>query len=299
MNNQTILITCVVLCSLGGWYVVLSKYLALRGLLQRKTAAKAESAYKTAGIAPLQPADINGEEVEYVPGEHIPGMGPPPLRNMPYSIPEEVIAAIQRNQAAVRQAPEPQSKQSPKTKQQTATSSKKREVCNWACMLHLSGLAFVTGVPFLNIIFPTMLWLLKKEQHSFLERQGREVINFQITFTFIQFLCLGFGTVFIWLFPNAAAGLFAWTKTARVLFSTSMYLPFNLFTIAPFFWGCIMVIRGSVAAYHGLGFKYPMAQQFIFEGKVLANEFGEPIAVRKEPKLQAEVKQRIGKINFG
>jgi uncharacterized Tic20 family protein len=310
MNNQTILLTCIVLCSLGGWYVVISKYMALKAMLSAKTTPAPTSQIDVArapahpAAAPVYMPDPMQYESDYESDEHIPSMGPPPLGAMPYKVPPEVIAALQqRHQQSQMQAQN--------NKQETFNTEtnpapevinyNKRDACNWASIMHISGLAFITGIPFLNIILPTVLWLLKKEQHPFLAKQGREVINFQITLTFITFAFLGLGTMFVWMFPSAAAYLLEWTRSIRIIFATSMYTPFNIFTVLPFFWGCIMVIRGTVAAYHGINYRYPYTQPFVFEGKALQiKKQTSEIIRRKEPQLHTpEAPPSFNKINFG
>jgi len=53
----------------------------------------------------------------------------------------------------------------------------------WAMFCHLTGLAgFLPVIPLLGcIIGPLIVWLVKKEQFSFVDDQGREALNFQIT----------------------------------------------------------------------------------------------------------------------
>lgn len=266
MTNQNLIFVSIVLCSLGGWYVVLTKYLELKAMMKNKSNNNIQ--LHTEPLEPVSP-DFNKlpENFEFN-GQHIPGMGPPPNANIPFNIPEDLLSTMRSKlRAAAHQVGSQQAAQSavPKMQPQDPAAVSKRFICNWAAIIHLSGLTIVLGIPFLNIIVPAILWLLKKEQHPFLAKQGREVVNFQITFSLIQFLFLGLGTLFIWLWPHSAQGLLAWTKTLRVVFSTSMHLPYNIFTVLPFYWGCIVAVRGAVAAYHGSAYKYPYAQPFIFE----------------------------------
>ncbi|MBX8546091.1 DUF4870 domain-containing protein [Pseudomonas cichorii] len=55
-----------------------------------------------------------------------------------------------------------------------------REVRQWAMFCHFSaffGLVF----PFGNLLGPLIIWQLKKDADSFLDAQGKEALNFQIT----------------------------------------------------------------------------------------------------------------------
>lgn len=278
MTNQNLIFASIILCSLGGWYVVLTKYLELKAMMKNKSKNKNIELHSE----PLEPVSPDfhklPENFEFN-GKHIPGMGPPPNANIPFNIPEDLLSNM-RNK--VRAAAQQAASQQQQTTQPDATALSKRIVCNWAAVIHLSGLTIVLGIPFVNIIAPAILWLLKKEQHPFLAKQGKEVVNFQITFSLIQFLFLGLGAMFIWLWPHAAASLLASTKTLRVVFSTSMHLPYNIFTVLPFYWGCIVAVRGAVAAYHGIAYKYPYAQPFIFEQQQLAVATA-PVTVTPKP----------------
>lgn len=52
----------------------------------------------------------------------------------------------------------------------------------WAILLHASGYVGLV-IPFANVICPFVLWLLKKEESEFLDRNGRNAVNFQLTWT--------------------------------------------------------------------------------------------------------------------
>jgi len=48
---------------------------------------------------------------------------------------------------------------------------------------HLSALIGLLGVPLLNIVGPLVVWHWKKDQYAFVEDQGKESLNFQISMT--------------------------------------------------------------------------------------------------------------------
>lgn len=56
-----------------------------------------------------------------------------------------------------------------------------QEARTWAMVCHILGLAGLLGIPFGNILGPLVVWLLKKEQFAFVNEQGKEALNFQIT----------------------------------------------------------------------------------------------------------------------
>ena len=118
-----------------------------------------------------------------------------------------------------------------------------KEIRTWAMMLHFSAilglLAWIPAspsmvLPFVNIICPLVLWLLKREEHPFLNDQGREVVNFHITLGLVH-----------------ALGVVTFCAGGFVL------------TVAAFFIGMVLSIVGGVKANDGLTYRYPLALRLI------------------------------------
>jgi uncharacterized Tic20 family protein len=66
------------------------------------------------------------------------------------------------------------------------------EARRWITILHLSALAGFVFVGLGQILGPLIVWLLKKNDVPGLEAAGREVLNFQISWTLWWFLSWGF-----------------------------------------------------------------------------------------------------------
>lgn len=62
-----------------------------------------------------------------------------------------------------------------------------REHRNWGMACHLSALICWVGVPFGHIVGPLLIWLIKKEEIPFVDEQGKESLNFEISMS-IYFL---------------------------------------------------------------------------------------------------------------
>lgn len=69
----------------------------------------------------------------------------------------------------------------------------------WAMLAHLAGLAMFVLPAFGAVIGPLVVWLIKKEEHPFVDDQGKESVNFQITMLIYLFvaglttlICIGF-----------------------------------------------------------------------------------------------------------
>lgn len=63
-----------------------------------------------------------------------------------------------------------------------------QDVRQWAMFCHFAaffGLVF----PFGNLIGPLIVWQLKKDLHPFVDDQGKEALNFQISVALASVLC--------------------------------------------------------------------------------------------------------------
>ena len=59
----------------------------------------------------------------------------------------------------------------------------------WAMLCHFSAYTmFITGIGY--ILGPLILWLIKKDESEFIDRQGKEAINFQLSMTIYMLCCL-------------------------------------------------------------------------------------------------------------
>lgn len=71
----------------------------------------------------------------------------------------------------------------------------------WAMFCHLAGFAGLLPVvpAFGSILGPLIVWLIKKDEFPFVDEQGKEALNFQITMLIYgvvaglsMFICIGF-----------------------------------------------------------------------------------------------------------
>ena len=87
-------------------------------------------------------------------------------------------------------------------------SSLSKEEKNWAMFCHLSGLAGIL-IPLGNIIAPLIIWVLKRDEMPFLNDQGKEALNFQISVTIYLFVSAILILVIVGIFLLIAIGLFS------------------------------------------------------------------------------------------
>ncbi len=113
----------------------------------------------------------------------------------------------------------------------------------YAMFCHLSGLAFFLSIPFANVIAPLILWLIKKDQHPYINEHGKEVVNFQISMsiyiTGASVVCFLMFFILIGMILLPLAGL--------------AFLVIEL----------IFVIKGAIAANKGQSYSYPLTIRFL------------------------------------
>lgn len=63
-----------------------------------------------------------------------------------------------------------------------------QEVRQLAMFCHLSALLGI-WIPFGNLIGPLILWQMKRETDPFIDAQGKEALNFQITVAIASLIC--------------------------------------------------------------------------------------------------------------
>lgn len=106
----------------------------------------------------------------------------------------------------------------------------------WGMVCHLSALAMFTCIPFANILGPLIVWLIKRGDSAFVDDQGKEAVNFQITIALIGL------AIFILSFIVPAVG----------------YLGF-LILLA----NLVLIVMASLQAKAGTAYRYPFALRLI------------------------------------
>ena len=66
------------------------------------------------------------------------------------------------------------------------TSHLSKDEKTWGMLCHISTFCGMI-IPFGNILAPLIIWLIKKEELPFVSDQGKEVLNFQISYGYISY----------------------------------------------------------------------------------------------------------------
>ncbi len=110
-----------------------------------------------------------------------------------------------------------------------------KDVRNWAMLCHLSALVGLLGNGIGFFLGPLIVWLIKKEEHPFIDEQGKEAVNFQITM-FIAFMIA--------------------LVLSFVLIGIPLLLALGVLEI-------VFPIIAAIQASNGAHYRYPLAIRFI------------------------------------
>lgn len=104
----------------------------------------------------------------------------------------------------------------------------------WAMLAHLSAFSgFV--IPFGNIIGPLVIWLVKRDEMSFVNDQAKEALNFNISMTIYMMVSMVLAFVLIGIPLLIVLGI-AWL---------------------------VLVILAAVKANEGMAYRYPLTLRLI------------------------------------
>lgn len=108
-----------------------------------------------------------------------------------------------------------------------------KEACTWGMLCHLGALAGII-VPFGNIIGPLIFWLVKRNEFAFVDEQGKNALNFQISLTIYGLISAVLCLIVIGFVMLVALLVF----------------------------GLVMTIMAAVKASDGQSFRYPLTIPF-------------------------------------
>ncbi|MGA9854468.1 MAG: DUF4870 domain-containing protein [Gammaproteobacteria bacterium] len=105
---------------------------------------------------------------------------------------------------------------------------------NWGMAAHLSALAGYV-IPFGTIIGPLVVWLMKKDEMPFVNSQGKEALNFQITMVIAALISIVLIIVVIGIFLLWAVAII----------------------------DLIFIIMAAIQASKGVDYRYPISLRLI------------------------------------
>lgn len=108
-----------------------------------------------------------------------------------------------------------------------------KDARTWAMLCHISALSSFISIP--GFIPPLVIWLIKKDEYPFVDDQGKESLNFQISMLIYGLVSAALVCVVVGIFLLIAVGLF----------------------------DLIMVIVATVQVNNGVRYRYPLCIRLI------------------------------------
>ncbi len=119
----------------------------------------------------------------------------------------------------------------------------------WGMLAHLSALSSII-IPLGNILGPLLIWVIKKDDSTFINENGKNALNFQLSLTIYSII----GSI---LFFMISIPILFGTDSA---FSFSLiFVPFLLFYLIEIF----LIAKATGQTYSGKIYKYPFTIPFI------------------------------------
>jgi uncharacterized Tic20 family protein len=122
----------------------------------------------------------------------------------------------------------------------------------WLALLHLTSILS-------NIIIALLIWSWKKGQSYRIDKQGRDVLNFQITVTL---MLVGAGLFGLIIFSVTTAVMIKWGESAGA-WGTAMFLAGLLPLIAIGVFTTYQGIANAIRVLADKPYRYPLSIQFI------------------------------------
>ena len=116
---------------------------------------------------------------------------------------------------------------------ESSDSGPDKDARNWAMICHLSGLAGYF-CPLGNVLGPLIVWAIKKDEYGFVDEQGKEAINFQLSMTIAYVISIILCFVVIGFFLLAILAVYS----------------------------LVMIIIASIKTNDGVDFRYPHVIRF-------------------------------------
>lgn len=118
--------------------------------------------------------------------------------------------------------------------QHQATNVLTKDEKMWAMLAHLSAVVgFI--IPFGNVIAPLLIWILKKDESAFINDQGKEALNFQISITIYVLISVVLMILLIGIVLLVIIGIFS----------------------------LIFVVIASINSFDGKAYRYPLTFRVI------------------------------------
>ncbi len=160
------------------------------------------------------------------------------------------------------------------TENQQPTANSQEKNTSYAAIIHLSSFigVLVPFIPFATILAPLILWLIKKDEDDFVNKNGRSCLNFEISlmlYSFIVFIILAIlgitSVISLGLNMNSDNSILSSSNVGEEFIIPSIFGGlgiFLLFGLALLIFYVVVKIKAAIKASNGEVYRYPLAISF-------------------------------------
>jgi hypothetical protein len=147
-----------------------------------------------------------------------------------------------------------------------------QQMCIWAMLCHLSALGawmlliflVIRGIPVylpLNILAPLTIWQLKKAEYPWIDFQGKESLNFQLSLTIYTLIIIILSLCLIFTSFGVALAANKINQIQTVL--DSLVMAFSLLCLFVVLFQLVVVTKACRRAFNGRYYRYPFTIRFL------------------------------------
>ncbi|WP_193199252.1 DUF4870 domain-containing protein [Nostoc sp. MG11] len=144
----------------------------------------------------------------------------------------------------------------------------KQQMRIWAMLCHISALlawlllfflVFI-GIPLylpLNLLAPLLIWRFKKAQYSWIDLQGKESLNFQISLTFYTLIVIFLSLILVVTSCGIAVTSNSTVNEVKITFDGLLIMFMSLILLVMLLQS-FLVTFAAIKAYKGEHYRYPL-----------------------------------------
>ena len=131
-----------------------------------------------------------------------------------------------------------------------------------AAVIHVSGLLFLLGVPLGGVLGSLLTWLFWRNDSRFVDENGKEAVNFNLSVFLYQFLIIMLGLI---LFLSPVLSMLA--TDGPDPFTVILSIPGLLILVSGlgllYIFRIVLALIAAIQAGNGDTFRYPLTIRFI------------------------------------
>ena len=136
------------------------------------------------------------------------------------------------------------------------------EETSHAAIIHISALSSLIGIPFGSIVGPLITWMIWRAQSKFVDENGKEALNFNLSILLYQILLVIIGLI-LFLAPVLSALATENPDPVSIIFSLpGLWILISGLGLLSLF-RIVLILVATIKAGNGELFRYPLTIRLI------------------------------------